>query len=143
MKIRDVMSSPGVTVPPQASVSDAARQMAYEGVGSVLVVDDGRLVGIVTDRDLALRVVGRSLPGDTPIIRVMSTDVVVVHPENDIDEVFHAFRRNAVRRLPVLDGTDVVGMIAVDDLLVLSHRYQADLLGPVVSELDEPQQAPA
>ena len=139
MRIKDVMSAPGVSVPPQSSVAEAARLMAYEGVGAVLVVIDGRPLGIVTDRDLALRVIARDLPAMTPIGEVMSTELVTVNAGDDVDVAFTAFRRHAIRRLPVVSDGEAVGMITVDDLLMHSHRLQSDLLGPVASELAEPQ----
>jgi signal-transduction protein with cAMP-binding, CBS, and nucleotidyltransferase domain len=139
MKIKGVMSVPGVTVPPQSSVAESARLMAYEGVGSVLVVSDGRPLGIITDRDLALRVVARDLPATTPIGEVMSTELVTVDSTDEVDVAFAAFRRHPFRRLPVIADGEVVGMLTVDDLLMLSHRMHSDLLGPVASELAEPQ----
>jgi signal-transduction protein with cAMP-binding, CBS, and nucleotidyltransferase domain len=139
MKIKNVMSVPGVTVPPQSSVAEAARLMAYEGVGSVLVVSDGRPLGIVTDRDLALRVVARELPMTTPVGEVMCTELVTVNSGDEVDVAFATFRRHPIRRLPVVADGEVVGMLTVDDLLMLSHRLHSDLLGPVASELAEPQ----
>jgi signal-transduction protein with cAMP-binding, CBS, and nucleotidyltransferase domain len=139
MKIKDVMSVPGVTVPPHSSVAESARLMAYEGVGSVLVVADGRPLGIVTDRDLALRVVARDLSTTTPIAEIMSIDLVTVESGDDVEVAFAAFRRHPFRRLPVIADGEVVGMVTVDDLLMLSHRMHSDLLGPVASELAEPQ----
>jgi signal-transduction protein with cAMP-binding, CBS, and nucleotidyltransferase domain len=139
MRIKEVMSTPDVSVPPQSSVAEAARLMAYEGVGAVLVVSDGRPLGIVTDRDLALRVIARDLPATTPITEVMSTQLVTVDSADDVDVAFAAFRRHAIRRLPVVSDGEAVGMVTVDDLLMHSHRLQSDLLGPVASELAEPQ----
>ncbi|HKA69889.1 MAG TPA: CBS domain-containing protein [Actinomycetes bacterium] len=139
MKIKDVMSVPGVTVPPHSSVAESARLMAYEGVGSVLVVADGCPLGIVTDRDLVLRVLARDLPTTTAIAEVLSGELVTVNAADDIDVAFATFRRRPFRRLPVLADGEVAGMITVDDLLMLSHHMHSDLLGPVASELAEPQ----
>lgn len=139
MKIKELMSVPGVTVPPHSSVAESARLMAYEGVGSVLVVADGSPLGIVTDRDLALRVLARDLPVTTPIGEVMSIGLVTVDADDDVAVAFTAFRRHAFRRLPVIADGEVVGMVTVDDLLMFSHRLHSDLLGPVASELAEPQ----
>jgi len=105
----------------------------------VLVVSDGRPLGIVTDRDLALRVIARDLATTMAIAEVMSTDLVTVNAGDDIEMAFAAFRRRPFRRLPVITDGEVVGMVTVDDLLLLSHRMHSDLLGPVASELAEPQ----
>jgi CBS domain-containing protein len=140
MKIRDIMSAPPVVVPPIASTQDVARHMDHSGVGCVLVVDDGRLIGIVTDRDLALRVLGRGRPGDTCVDMVMTPRPITVRPDDDTDAAYRAFRRNAFRRLPVVDEVDVVtGMVTIDDLLLQTSRLQQDLLRPVASEILEPQ----
>lgn len=141
MRVREVMSTPVVTVPPVVSVQEAARHMDYSGVGSLIVTDDERVVGIVTDRDLVLRVLARELPGQIPISRVMSTDVIAVAPGDDIDAAVHAFRTHPVRRLPVIDDDVVVGMITIDDLLLRSQHLLTDLLGPVSNEILEPQHA--
>ena len=115
--------------------------MDYSGVGSLIVADDERVVGIVTDRDLALRVLAREVPDQIPISRVMSTDVITVAPGDDIDVAVRTFRTHPVRRLPVIDDGVTVGMITIDDLLLRSQQILSDLLGPVSSEILEPQHA--
>jgi len=143
MKIKDVMSAPPVVVPSITAVRDVAQHMDHSGVGCVLVVDEGRLVGMITDRDLALRVLAKGLSGDTTAGTVMTPRPVTVHADADIDVALRAFRRNEFRRLPVTvdDVGDeiVVGMIAVDDLLLQLSRFTQDLLGPVGREILEPQ----
>jgi len=142
MRIRNIMSAPPVVVPPIASARDVARQMDHSGVGCVLVVDDGRLIGIVTDRDLALRVLGRELPGDTRVDRIMTPRPITVRPNEDVDAAFRAFRFHAFRRLPVVEDDVVTGMVTIDDLLLQTSRLQQDVLRPVASELLEPQHPP-
>lgn len=143
MKVRELMTTPIVVVPAITPVREAARQMDYTGVGSLLVVDQepgrDRIVGIVTDRDLALRVTATDLPGDTPVSEVMSPDPVAVTPDDDVDVALHAFRRHDFRRLPVVDRGTAVGMVTVDDLLLRSYQILGDLLGPVSAEILEPQ----
>lgn len=142
MKVKDYMSTPVVTVPSVTPVRDAARQMDFSGVGCLVVVDAGRMVGVITDRDLALRALARDLPGDTTQVRqVMSRAVISVAADDDIDAAVAAFRRNAVRRLPVVVDDAVVGMVTVDDLLLHAHQILSALLGPVSGEILEPQHA--
>jgi CBS domain-containing protein len=141
MHVRDVMSAPTVIVPAMTTVQEAARHLDYSGVGCLIVTDGDRAAGIVTDRDLALRVLGRGLPGATRVSKVMSTDLVTVRPEDDLDIVAGLFRRHALRRLPVLEEGSVIGMITIDDLLLHTHQIVGDLLAPVAAEILEPQHA--
>lgn len=141
MKVKDYMSTPVVTVPTIVSAQDAARQMDFSGVGCLVVMDTERMAGIVTDRDLALRVMAAGLPPDTPIGQVMTGDVISVSADDDVDVALATFRTHAVRRLPVRAGDTVVGMITVDDLLLHSHQILSALLGPVCGEILEPQHA--
>jgi len=107
-----------VTVSPESTIAHAAALMDRAGVGSLLVVDGDELVGIVTDRDLALRAVSRRVPPDGRIDSVMTTGVVTLPATAERDEVVRAFQAHAVRRLPLVDGARVVGLVTLDDLLV-------------------------
>jgi signal-transduction protein with cAMP-binding, CBS, and nucleotidyltransferase domain len=139
MRIKDLMSVPPVIVPPVTSVREVAAHMDHEGVGCILVVDDGRLVGLVTDRDLALRVVRPALPADTPVKAVMTPSPITVRADEDVTTVVHMLRNHSIRRLPVLIGDIVVGIVTVDDLLLETSRLQHDLIGPVTNEILDPQ----
>lgn len=140
MKIKDVMSTPVVVVPPITPVRDVARHMDYSGVGCVVVSDGhGGVGGIVTDRDLAVRVLAQGGSADMPVGRVMTRDPIVVGPEDEVEAAFDVFRRHSFRRLPVADEEGVVGMLTIDDLLLQMQQLSADLLTPVVKEISEPQ----
>ncbi|MGW5261675.1 CBS domain-containing protein [Microbispora sp. NPDC004025] len=139
MRVKDLMSTPVVVVPPITPVRDVARHMDYSGVGCVVVSEGRGVAGVVTDRDLALRVLAQGGDGDTPVGRVMSENPVVVRPEDEIEAAFDLFRHHAFRRLPVADEAGVVGMLTIDDLLLQMHQLTADLLTPVVKEISEPQ----
>ncbi|WP_214321725.1 CBS domain-containing protein [Nonomuraea sediminis] len=139
MKIKDVMSAPIVEVTPFTPIRDVAQHMDYSGVGCVIVTDGHEITGIVTDRDLALRVLGRGLDADGPISMVMTPAPVTVRPDDDLDMAYETLRRHAFRRLPVVDSGTVIGMVTLDDLLLHSHQMTADLLRPVISEISEPQ----
>ncbi|MCX4595837.1 CBS domain-containing protein [Streptomyces sp. NBC_01549] len=144
MNVSEAMSAPAVVVPPQTSLAEAARQMDEYGVGSVLVVESGALRGIVTDRDLAVRGLGRGLDAKVPVEEMMSPQVVTLDVSDDVHMTYRTFRRSGMRRLPVLDEHRAVGMLTVDDLLLDVFQRLADLLGPVAwSVLDEPQGPPS
>ncbi|MER7466741.1 CBS domain-containing protein [Streptomyces sp. NPDC097981] len=139
MKVSASMSAPVVAVAAGTPVAEVARHMDLYGVGSVVVTEDETLLGIVTDRDIAVRAVAGGLGGDEPVRSVMSAPVVTVGAGDDIHEAYQAFRRSGVRRLPVVDGRRVVGMLSVDDMLMDVFRRVSDLLGPVAwSVLEEP-----
>jgi signal-transduction protein with cAMP-binding, CBS, and nucleotidyltransferase domain len=109
--------------------------MDQAGVGSLAVLDDGRLVGIVTDRDLVRRGLARDLAPTAPVEKVMSTPVVTIGAEADLHSAFKLFRTHAVRRLAVVDFDDFVGMITVDDLLVDLAADLFDLARPIAAEV--------
>ncbi|MEV1204051.1 CBS domain-containing protein [Microbispora rosea] len=139
MKIKDVMSTPVVVVPPITPVRDVARHMDYSGVGCVVVSQGPGIVGVVTDRDLAVRVLALDKGGDTPVGEVMSEQVVMVRADDEVEVAFDTFRRHSFRRLPVAAEGGVVGMLTLDDLLLQMHQLGADLLTPVVKAISEPQ----
>jgi CBS domain-containing protein len=144
MKVSEVMTAPPVCVAPHVSLLEVTRRMTERAVGSVLVVEDDALLGIVTDRDLALRGMGGGLAPEAPVDAVMSAQVVTVDADADLQVAYLTFRRTGVRRLPVLDGGRVVGVLTVDDLFLDVFRRLADLLGPVTwSVLQEPPGPPA
>ncbi|MGW4435123.1 CBS domain-containing protein [Streptomyces sp. NPDC004596] len=143
MKVSEVMTAPPVCVTPDATLVEVARLMAESAVGSVLVVEDGGLQGIVTDRDLAVRGMGGGLGAGTRVDAVMSARVVTVEAVEDLGAAHRMFRRTGVRRLPVLDGGRVVGVLTIDDLFLDLFRRFTDLLGPVAwSVLQEPPGPP-
>ncbi|MFF8948665.1 CBS domain-containing protein [Streptomyces sp. NPDC014940] len=143
MKVSEVMTAPPVCVTPDATLVEVARLMAESAVGSVLVVVDGALHGIVTDRDLAVRGMGGGLDAGTRVDAVMSARVVTVEAVESLEAAHRTFRRTGVRRLPVLDAGRVVGVLTIDDLFLDLFRRFTDLLGPVAwSVLQEPPGPP-
>jgi CBS domain-containing protein len=117
------------------SIQDAAVLMEAAGVGSLAVLDDGLLVGIVTDRDLVRRGLARGLAPDARIDGVMSSPVVTVDADADLHDAFAVFREHAVRRLAVVRGEQLVGVLTVDDLLVDLAADLGDLARPVTAEV--------
>ncbi|MGW1130806.1 CBS domain-containing protein [Streptomyces griseoluteus] len=143
MKVSEVMTVPPVCVALRVCLGEVTRLMAECAVGSVLVVEDGTLRGIVTDRDLAVRGMGGRLDPKDSVAAVMSPRVVTVEATDELEVAYRTFRRTGVRRLPVLDAGRVVGVLTIDDLLLDVFRRLADLLGPVAwSVLQEPPGPP-
>lgn len=134
--IKDLMTSNPATVDTSSTVADAARVMKNEDVGLVPVVESDRLVGTLTDRDIATRVVaeGRD-PGSTSVREVASSDLVTVDPQQGLDEALRLMAQHQVRRLPVVeeDGR-LVGVVAQAD--VAQHADPSET-GRMVEEISE------
>jgi CBS domain-containing protein len=106
-----------VTVSPHASVREAARLMREHNIGTLVVVDEGYPVGIITERDLATRVVALDLSGDTPVEDVMSTQLITVSESTSIENVLDTMQKHGFRRLPVLKDGKLVGILTLRDIL--------------------------
>ena len=112
-KGRDIWS-----IPPDASVYDALRLMADKEVGALLVLDSGRLVGIISERDYARKVILKGKSSlDTPVRDIMTAKVICVRPEQTIEECMALMTDKHVRHLPVVVGDEVVGVISIGDLV--------------------------
>ncbi|GHH59716.1 hypothetical protein GCM10018781_03420 [Kitasatospora indigofera] len=131
MRVADLMITPPIAVPPHATVRQAARRMDREAVGCVLVAEGDTLHGILTDRDLVVRALAPSATPESPVSEFMSAPAVTVDVADDLEAAYQVFRRTGVRRLPVLDGHRLVGLLAVDDLFLDVLQRLSDLLGPL------------
>jgi CBS domain-containing protein len=115
-KVRDLMTPGPIGVDYHQSIAEAARTMRDWGVGAVLVVNDEALHGLVTDRDLVIRAVAESCGPGEPVGPLSSGDLVGVNADDDTAVAAQLMRENAVRRLPVVDDGQVVGMVSLGDL---------------------------
>ncbi|HOJ10283.1 MAG TPA: CBS domain-containing protein [Clostridiales bacterium] len=117
MKVRDKMTKDIAYVSPNTTVTETAQLMQKHNVGSIPVLDENNLVGIVTDRDIVVRNVAHGNdPGSTPVSSVMTTQVVSVTPDADVDEVIGKMSMNQIRRVPVLENNMLVGILAIGDV---------------------------
>ena len=138
MLVRECLRSAPVTVPPACTLVEAAGLMGSHGVGSLLVVDGDRLVGIVTDRDIAVRGIGQGKAPTADVGSVMSADPVTIQGSADVFEAFRVFKTATGRRLPVLEDEDLAGIISVDDLLISLVVEFGAVMSPVAQELVHP-----
>ena len=129
--VRDIMTYRQVqTRPPEASVRDASRVMAERNVGSVLVVEEDRLVGIFTERDVLRRVLGAGLdPDHTPLAQVMTRDPDTIRPGDSVCDVIRRMDEFGYRHLPVVEGGRVVGVVSTRDcsigeLAAMAHELE-------------------
>ena len=134
MRIIDAVRRQGFEIEPAKTVREAAELMEEAAVGALAVVDEGRLVGIVTDRDLARRGMARGLPLDARVDAVMSTPVVTIAADADLHDAFALFREHALRRLAVVREERYVGMLTVDDLLIDLASDLGALAVPVTAQ---------
>jgi CBS domain-containing protein len=119
MEIREVMTESVVTATPDAPVRHVAELMRERNVGSVVLVgDDGLPVGFITDRDLAVSVLADGHPADSPAGGHASSPVVTGEPGMDVTEATKLMVDNGVRRLPIVDGDRLTGIVTLDDLAV-------------------------
>lgn len=112
-----VMSAPVVQVVPQDTVADALRLMVERDIGAVVVVEDGRPVGVFTERDVSRRILDDPKLLDREVGNVMSAPVVTVTPTDEVVFIFGLMTDKRIRRLPVVDGNRLVGIVTERDLL--------------------------
>jgi CBS domain-containing protein len=134
--VREAMTASVSSVSPSQSLADAAEVMKGEDVGSVPVVEEGRLRGIVTDRDIVTRAVAeRRDPQSVRIEEIASHDLVTVEPEQDLDEALALMAHHKVRRLPVLEEGRLVGMLAQADVAIKAKEQR---VGEMVEQISRP-----
>lgn len=134
-QVRDVMTLNPASCASQAPVADAAKLMAKEDVGPIPVVEGERLVGLLTDRDIVVRVVaeGRD-PEATTVGEVASSSLTTVAPDEDLDRALQLLAEQRVRRLPVVEGEKLVGIVAQADIARRGDDVQT---GQVVEQISE------
>ena len=116
--VAESMTPNPTTIEANRTVRDAAELLASGDVGAVVVVDDGEVVGIVTDRDIVVRIVATGRSPEDPVRQACSQDLVTTTPDTDAAEAVRLMRERAVRRIPVLQGGSLVGIVSIGDLAI-------------------------
>lgn len=117
--VRDVMTQNVVTLPRTAPLRDAARRMKEADIGDVIVMDDGSMCGVVTDRDIVVRAIAEGKdPDSAQLEEICSHEVVAVSPDDPVDRAVQLMRQRAIRRLPVVEGDRPIGIISIGDLAI-------------------------
>jgi CBS domain-containing protein len=133
--LKDAMTSNPCSIDAEKSVAYAAKMMRDENVGLAPIVEGQRLVGTLTDRDIATRVVAEDRdPQSTKAGEVASRDVVTVSPEQGLDEALRLMAEHQVRRLPVVENDRLVGVVAQAD--IAQHAQPAET-GRMVEEISQ------
>lgn len=129
-KVRDVMTPAPVTLPQAATVTQAAIAMRDEGIGDVLVLREPGVFGLVTDRDLVVRTLAENRdPLKTTLGEICSEDLATVHADDDAAKAVQIMRERAVRRVPVMDDGQAIGIVSLGDLA--RHRDPRSALADV------------
>ena len=124
--LQDVMSTNPITLPATASVAQAAMRMRDDDIGDVMVMDGGRVFGILTDRDVVVRVVAEGMdPAGTTIRDVCTSDLVTLSPEDDVKRAIDLMKQKAIRRIPVCQDGNPVGIVSIGDLAIESTGEKA------------------
>lgn len=134
--VRDVMSTDIVSLTPLDNVYEAAVLMKEHDIGVVPVCENDHLLGVVTDRDLVIRGYAAKRSGSYDITKVMSTDVASVSPETKLTEAANLMSDKQIRRLPVMEGTELVGMLSLGDLALEEQVNRAT--EHALSDISEP-----
>jgi CBS domain-containing protein len=117
MKVSEVMTRDVQTIGPDQRVQDAASFMLTADAGSIPVTDGDRLIGMITDRDIAVRGVAKGYGPDTPVRQLMTDDIICARDDDDVDDVANRMSEAQVRRLPVVDQNErLCGIVSLGDL---------------------------
>jgi CBS domain-containing protein len=129
-QIRELMTLNPVALPGTASVHEAARAMRDAQIGDVIVIENNQVCGIVTDRDIVVRILAETRdPATTTLADICSHSIVTVTPTESVEEAVRLMRTHAIRRLPVVDGGQAVGIVSLGDLAV--ERDPGSALGEI------------
>ncbi|WP_220127389.1 CBS domain-containing protein [Anoxybacillus ayderensis] len=123
------------TVTPDQSVQEAAQLMNKHNVGAIPVVENGKVKGIITDRDITLRTTAQGLTPSTPVSQVMTSDVVTGTPNMSVDEAAKVMAKNQIRRLPIVQNNALCGIVALGD--IATNQAYDEAAEQALSEISE------
>lgn len=138
MEIKEIMSQAVVSIHPNESVEVAARTMTQYNIGALPVCANGKLCGMLTDRDIVTRcLAANKLPGNTQVRQIMTEQVTTVRPEMETAVAAHLMGRLQIRRLPVVDNGKLCGMVSLGDMAVREETVMdaGDALADVSNNL--------
>lgn len=131
-KVADILARKGasaISVSPDSTVLDVLRIMAEKNIGSVIVIDNDRYVGLVTERDYSRKVILKGKNStDTKVSEIMSTDLPVVHPTDSIEQCMELMTKNTIRYLPVFENDRLNGIISMSDVVKEMILAQKDTI---------------
>nr|WP_226670962.1 CBS domain-containing protein [Metabacillus litoralis] len=134
--IQECMTTNVATISSDQTIKEAATLMEQTNVGSIPVVDNGQLRGIITDRDITLRTTAKGLENSTPVSQVMSTNLVSGHTSMSVEEAAKIMAQHQIRRLPIVDNNQLVGIVALGDLA--TNEMSDHAAGVALTNISEP-----
>lgn len=135
MSLQQFCQRPVVTVSPRSNIVDACHVMAQDNIGCIVAQEDGKLCGMLTDRDIALKVAGQRKDSyQTKVGEVMTPDPVCISVNKNLHDLTTLMHAHHVRRVPIIDGADkVLGIVTLDDLIAMLGNEMFEI-GMTVSE---------
>lgn len=139
-KLKDIMTTHVDVIAPDALAEDAATKMKGLNVGAIPVCDGEKLVGMITDRDLVLRVMAEHRdPKKSRVSEAMSSDILFCYEDDDVEKASRMMSQKQIRRLPILStGKKLVGIVSLGDLAV--HGTDAQMSGKILEQVSSPAQ---
>jgi len=143
MQVREIMTEDVTALAPSSTIAEVAQTMRHLNVGSIPLVEDGRLVGLITDRDIVVRVVADGLDPHLEQAEMhMTRDPLTATPDMTVDEAGKIMAREQIRRLPVVEDGHLVGYLALGDIAVLDRDAKVGETLEQISEPSAPQNTP-
>jgi len=128
MQANEIMNTDVKTVEPKSTVQDAARKMEEFGIGSLLAVKGGKLVGIVTERDLLNKVVAKAMDSSKlKVSDIMEREVIMIGPETDVEDACEIMVEKKVKKLPVIKDDGLIGIVTATDIVSAQPKLMEQL----------------
>ncbi|WP_027408255.1 CBS domain-containing protein [Anoxybacteroides tepidamans] len=134
-RVREVMTTNVDYCTPLDNVFEVAVKMRDLNVGAVPIVENGRLIGMITDRDLVVRGIAEKRPGSSQVTDVMSKEIVAISPDASVEEAAEQMAKHQIRRLPVIENDRLVGIVSLGDLA--TYQYSDESAGRALSAISE------
>ncbi len=133
MMVKDIMRKEIKTVSPDISIKEAAKMMVEEGVGSLLVLENNKLKGIITERDMVEKVVAKSIdPKNIRVRDIMVKKLILATPDTEIEEAAKMMVKHHIKRLPVVFNNVLIGMITATEIIAAEPRILEEIEGFVL-----------
>ena len=138
--VRDILRSKGTDlwyVSPETKLIDALKLMAEKNIGDLLILEDGAIVGIMSERDLVRKIAqNESCPLDSPVSEMMTHEVITVTPSHDIEICMELMTEYHIRHLPVVEADEPIGLVSIGDVvktIIGSHEFTIDQMEKYIS----------
>ena len=130
--VNDILQEKGAevySIAPDAKVYDALQMMADKNVGALMVIENDSTVGLVSERDYARKIVLKGkLSKDVPVRDIMTTEMVCVHPNEDVERCMELMTNKRVRHLPVFEGDRLMGLVSIGDIVNTIIRHKEEII---------------